>query len=107
MLNRGAKKTKSLSELKCQAENCRCSKKCPLPERLQVNESCLCSTATHSNVMIIDAKLNGHKARLLLDSGASGNFIKSSFINGTSENLVTLNQRILNWQTVQSSNRIN
>jgi len=41
--------------------------------------------------MIINAKLNGHKARLLLESGASGNFIKSSFINGTSENSASPN----------------
>ena len=91
MLNRGAKKENSSIKRKVQAAKCDCLKQCPLPEWLQVNELCLCLTATHSDVMIINARLNGHKARLLLDSGASGNFIKSSFINGTSENSVNPN----------------
>ena len=52
--------------------------------------------------MIIDAKLNGHKARLLLDSGASGNFIKSSFINGTSEN--SANPKGFNISSIEPKN---
>jgi len=49
------------------------------PNWWQVNEVQL-GLPTHSPVMIINAKLNGKPARLLLDSGASGNFVKTSFI---------------------------
>jgi len=49
------------------------------PNWWQVNEGQL-GLSTNSPVMIINAKLNGKPARLLLDSGASGNFLKISFI---------------------------
>ena len=45
---------------------------------LQINELEL-----HSNsaVMVMSGKLNGKRAKLLLDSGASGNFLSRSFID--------------------------
>ena len=46
----------------------------------------LCS-ASQSNVITVNGTLNGKLAKMLLDSGASGNFIKKSFIDETSENL--------------------
>ena len=49
------------------------------PNWWQVNEVQL-GLSTHSPVMIISAKLNGKPARLLLDSGASSNFLKISFV---------------------------
>ena len=52
-----------------------------VPEWALINELDLRSNRTHEEVMIIQAMLHGHPAKLLLDSGASGNFINESFVN--------------------------
>ena len=50
------------------------------PPWLATQEQKVCSLE-HSEVITVNGTLNGRNARLLLDSGASGNFISQSFIN--------------------------
>ena len=56
-------------------------KQSDVPEWALINELDLRSNRTHEEVMISQAVLHGHPVKLLLDSGASGNFINGSFIN--------------------------
>ena len=56
-------------------------KQSDVPEWALINELDLRSNRTHEEVMIIQAMLHGYPAKLLLDSGASGNFINESFVN--------------------------
>ena len=56
------------------------------PTWLRANKL-VCHSASHSDCIVIHGKLNGKKAVMLLDSGASGNFLRSSFVDGARESL--------------------
>ena len=43
----------------------------------------ICCSSTHSDVITVDGYLNGHSAHMLIDSGASGNFITEKYIIGS------------------------
>ena len=47
----------------------------------------MCCSSTQSDVITVKGLLNGHKARMLIDSGASGNFITQKFIDAGRETL--------------------
>jgi len=65
-----------------------------------MNELALRGNNPHSEVIIIQALLHGYPAKLLLDSGASGNFIKESFINQIQNN----SQEKLDIMTIDEKN---
>ena len=49
-----------------------------------VNSNALiCCSSTHSDVITVDGYLNGHSAHMLINSGASGNFITEKYIIGS------------------------
>ena len=66
-----------------------------------MNELELRGNKPPSEVIIIQALLHGYPAKLLLDSGASGNFIKESFINQIQNNnqekldIITIEEKTL------------
>ena len=69
-----------------------------------------CYSSTHSDVMTIKGFLNGHEARMLIDSGASGNFVNAQFLGNGRETLAACmsdtspkNVKLANGTTVQAN----
>jgi len=60
----------------------------------------ICCSSTHPDVITVDGYLNGHRAHMINDSGASGNFITQKYINDDGRETLTSNVNYTHPKTV-------